>query len=259
MSNLQLIKSKKFNGIKCDFYKNENQEILLTRQQIGEALGYKNPQNAIDVLHSRHKERLDKFSVTVTLTGADEKLYDTTLYTFKGLYEICRYSKQPIANAFIDFAWDVIEEIRKTGSYTLPNKPTNVNVEAILTDPDTIIKLATNWKQEKEKRQQLEQQLQLQEPKVKLANQFLKNPTPMSMNTVAKVLNIPGIGRNKLLKYLRDNHIFTEENTPCQKYINLGYFKVKITPTLAGNKLSGTSNSKGILFLRDFIAKNPIQ
>ena len=34
----------------------------MTRQQIGEALGYDNPMIAIAKIHDRHKDRIDKYS-----------------------------------------------------------------------------------------------------------------------------------------------------------------------------------------------------
>ena len=40
------------------------------------------------------------------------------IYNFKGFLEICRFSNQPKANAVIDFAWNVMDEIRRTGTYT---------------------------------------------------------------------------------------------------------------------------------------------
>lgn len=42
---------------------------------------------------------------------------ETTLYNAKGIYEICRWSRQPKADAFMDWVWDVLESIRTTGSY----------------------------------------------------------------------------------------------------------------------------------------------
>ena len=40
-----------------------------------------------------------------------------TVYSFKGLLEVCRYSNQPKANDVMDFLWNIADEIRKTGSY----------------------------------------------------------------------------------------------------------------------------------------------
>ena len=122
MSNLVLVKSETFGSVQCDFYKGENGEILLTRKQIGEALEYADPQKAIDNLHSKHQERLDRFSVTLKVRGADKKQYPTTLYRTKGVYEICRWSQQPKADLFYDWVYEMLEALR-TGE-TLLIKPT---------------------------------------------------------------------------------------------------------------------------------------
>ena len=44
---LQLIKEGDFLGTKCDFYKDEDNNIYMTREQIGEALQYANPRISI--------------------------------------------------------------------------------------------------------------------------------------------------------------------------------------------------------------------
>ena len=83
---LALVKSENFGGVTCDFYQGMG-EIWMTRRQIGEALEYRDPEDAIRKIHERHKERLDKFSVTDKLSGTDGKLYRTYLYSSKGIYE----------------------------------------------------------------------------------------------------------------------------------------------------------------------------
>jgi len=112
-NKLALIKSENFNGVHCDFYQGGAGEVWLTRRQIGEALGYRTPDDAIYRIHDRHKDRLEQFSVLDTLSGTDGKQYETFLYSWKGLYETCRWSTKPKANQFIDWAWGVIEAIRK--------------------------------------------------------------------------------------------------------------------------------------------------
>lgn len=109
--NLQLVKTENFNNITCDFYSAED-DIWMTRKQIGEALEYSDPQKAIDNLHNRYRDRLDKYSVTLKLGATDNKKYDTTLYSERGVMEICRWSKQPKANAFMDWAWNIIKAYR---------------------------------------------------------------------------------------------------------------------------------------------------
>lgn len=120
MHNLALVKSATFGNVACDFYRDEADDIMLTRQQIGESLEYSNPQKAIDTLHARHADRLDQFSVTLNLRATDGKQYETTVYTARGVMELCRWSQQPKADQFMDWVWDVVESIRKTGAYALP-------------------------------------------------------------------------------------------------------------------------------------------
>jgi len=118
MNNLALVKSENFGAVQCDFYRGKKQ-VWMTRKQIGEALGYSDPQKAIDNLHSKHKERLDKFSVTLKVRGTDGKEYDTCIYSAKGVYEICRWSKQAKANEFFDWVYEILEGIR-SGKIRVP-------------------------------------------------------------------------------------------------------------------------------------------
>ncbi|MCM3701411.1 BRO family protein [Paenibacillus macerans] len=110
--NLRLVKQGEFLGIKCDFWMDKQGEVYMTRKQIGEALQYTNPQKAVDKLHERRKKRLSKFSVTVKLTGADGKDYATNVYSARGVYELIRFSGQPIADDFYDWVYEIIEAIR---------------------------------------------------------------------------------------------------------------------------------------------------
>lgn len=113
MKSLQLIKSEPFFGVQCDFYQDGRQDIVVTREQIGQALGYENPMIAIAKIHDRHKDRLDKFSVLTKLGNAhDGKTYKTYVYSALGVYEICRWSRQARADAFMDWVWDIIDNLR---------------------------------------------------------------------------------------------------------------------------------------------------
>lgn len=119
MDNLQIVKSEAFGEIVCDFYRNGNDDVFMTRSQIGQALEYSDPGDAVRKIHERRKERLDKFSVPVKLSGTDGKFYDTILYNERGIYEICRYSHQPKADSFYDFVYDVMESVRRKGCYII--------------------------------------------------------------------------------------------------------------------------------------------
>lgn len=116
MKNLKLITTEKFGDLDCNFYRNMNDDILLTREQIGTALEYSDPQKALNNIHSRHKERLNELSVVYKVRGTDGKEYNTTLYTQRGVMEICRWSQKPKANMFMDWVWDIVEKYRSEGT-----------------------------------------------------------------------------------------------------------------------------------------------
>lgn len=111
-NNLKLITTEAFGDLSCNFYRNMNDDILLTREQIGQALEYKYPDDALSKIHKRHSNRLDPLSVVVKMASTDGKYYDTTLYTQRGIMEICRWSNKSKADAFMDWVWDIVEKYR---------------------------------------------------------------------------------------------------------------------------------------------------
>lgn len=113
MTNLKLITTETFGDLSCNFYRNMNDDILLTREQIGQALEYSNPSVALSIIHKKHKDRLDSLSVVIKTISTDGKAYDTIYYTERGIMEICRWSRQPKANLFMDWVWDIIEKYRR--------------------------------------------------------------------------------------------------------------------------------------------------
>ena len=125
-SALQILTTRNFNGLSFDCYHEDGQDVgdfWATREQIGQLLGYKNPRKAIKDIHTRNRERLDKFSqivvmATPTKRGAQNEpplgnAQEAIVYNFKGLLEICRYSQQPKANAVIDWLWQISDELRQ--------------------------------------------------------------------------------------------------------------------------------------------------
>ena len=118
MTNLKLITTENFGELQCNFYRNMNDDILLTREQIGTALEYANPSTAIKNLHRKHKDRLDMLSIKIKLGGlqneptskSDEQ--ERVYYTERGIMELCRWSRQPKANLFMDWVWDIVEKYR---------------------------------------------------------------------------------------------------------------------------------------------------
>ena len=204
MNNLVLFTSENFQGIECDFWSNGNNgDVFVTREQIGRALEYASPSNAIRKIHERNFDRIQKFSsiAQVDLTfGGRQEVY---LYNAKGVYEICRWSRQPKADIFMDWVWDLLEGIRKGELELLRN------------------------------------QLKENEPKLLLYDQIINAENYMSMLMVSKALKISG--RNKLFKFLRTEGILMsgkeKHNLPYQPFIDSGFFVVVIKSKIIEGKI----------------------
>ena len=105
---------------------------------------------------------------------------------------------------------DVIPQIRKTGAYHIPQ-----------TYQDALRALAD----EVEQREKLERERQVLLPKAEFFDAVTDSKTAVSIGDAAKVLDA-GIGQNKLFAWLRDRNILRGDNTPYQRYIDNGYFRV---------------------------------
>lgn len=118
MRKLELHHTKRFNGALLEYYLDTEPEhagdFWITREQIGKFLGYTQPDNAIARIHTKHSDRLDNFSERIIITTAEDNRTATkevTAYSFKGLLEICRWSRKPNADVILDCLFGFIEEI----------------------------------------------------------------------------------------------------------------------------------------------------
>lgn len=133
MNKLKLITTETFNNLPCNFYRNMNDDILLTREQIGQALEYSNPVDAIYRIHKRHQDRLDKMSICIS-DGLGHEIY---YYNEKGIMEICRWSNSKQANIFMDWTWDIITKYRHNELNTIPNIQPLIDAITTLTNTVT--------------------------------------------------------------------------------------------------------------------------
>lgn len=144
--NLTLVTQKPFGSLTCNVYQDENNknEFYMTRRQIGEALGYVKADDAIWQIHERNKDRLDSFSETSVLGVAEGNRTvrrEICVYTLRGVMEICRFSRQPNADKFMDFVWDVMESLYHGRSVlATPDQTSAVAMQTIQALVDSTLK-----------------------------------------------------------------------------------------------------------------------
>lgn len=116
---MTVITSKPFGALNVNVYQNDKHQYYMTREQIGTALEYTSPVVAIKKIHDRYADRLDALSsITnlVTEVGNHTQMRQTYVYNLRGVMEICRFSRQPKADAFMDFCWDIMESLMRGDS-----------------------------------------------------------------------------------------------------------------------------------------------
>lgn len=122
---------------------------------------------------------------------------------------------------------EVIPSIRKHGMYAK---------DELLDNPDLLIQVATQLKEEKEKRKLLEAKVELDKPKVVFADSVAVSKTSILVGELAKILKQNGIniGQNRLFEKLRQEGFLikrkgTDYNMPTQKAMDLELFEIKET------------------------------
>lgn len=146
MTTLKLVTTESFGELPCNIYQDINNDIFLTREQIGKALEYSNPDVALSKIHKKHKDRLDQLSVVTKLVSTDGKSYNTILYTERGIMEICRWSRQPKANQFMDWVWNIVEAYRN-GNLNLSSNQSKID-EALTEAISSLTKTINSMQQD---------------------------------------------------------------------------------------------------------------
>lgn len=148
-----------------------------------------------------------------------------------GFYTLVLKSRKPQAKPFQKWVTgEVLPSIRKHGGYLTPQK-----IEEVLTDPDTIIQLATTLKEEQARRKALEAENQVMQPKALFADAVAASHTSILVGELAKLLKQNGveIGQNRLFKWLRENGYLMKTgssyNMPTQRSMEQELFEVKET------------------------------
>ena len=184
--------------------------------------------NVSAMLNSIDEEEKVKVHTTVNNFNGGS---DTWFLTENGLYEVLMQSRKPIAKQFKHEVKKILKSIRKHGAYLTPER-----IDEILSDPDVIIKIATDLKAEREQRKALENKINEDKPKLLFADAVAASKSSILIGELAKIMRQNGveIGEKRLFDWLRTNNYLirrkgTDYNTPTQKSMDLGLFEVKET------------------------------
>lgn len=196
------------------------------------------------------RQRLeDDVCTTYPIQDSLGRTQQATFVTEDGLYDVILDSRKPEAKRFRKWITsEVIPSIRKHGAYMTPD-----TIEQALLNPDTIIKLATSLKEERQqkelerkKRMVAERKVEIQKPKVVFAESCLASQDTVLVKDVAKLASNQGIkiGQNRLYNKLREWGYIQKRNTqPTQRALESGYFEIlqRNIQTPEGSRLTRTT------------------
>ncbi|WP_430816581.1 phage antirepressor [Carboxylicivirga sp. RSCT41] len=236
---------------------NENNEPLFAGIDIAKALGYENPAEAI-AMHCKSGD-IEKHYVP-----HNNGIGGTNLQFIKefAIYRLIMRSKLQEAEKFQDWVCeDVLPSIRKHGAYM-----TSSVIEKALSDPDTLIQLATTLKEERKQKELYRQQAEKQTkaimenaPKVQYYDEVLQSPSTCTTSQVAKELGMTAFALNKLLAVQQIQYKQGGVWLLYAKYQDKGFTKTKTNQYNDHGEIKTTMltvwTEKGRLFIHDIVKK----
>lgn len=188
MKDLQLFN---FNGNQVRTVLIENEPYFVGKD-VADILGYERSDNAI----RNRVDTEDKLTHHISASGQRRNMY---IINESGLYSLILSSKLPAAKEFKRWVTkEVLPSIRKNGAYLTMEK-----AEEILLNPDTIINLAQQVKNERQGRLIAEQRVNELTPKATYYDTVLANEALVSITVIAKDYGMSGTKMNMLLHDLK--------------------------------------------------------
>lgn len=258
MKDLKIFNNREFGEVRTSII---NDEPYFSLNDVCRILEIKNPSDA--------KSRLRKDGVgTTEVIDSMGRTQQANFINESNLYKLVFQSRKPEAERFADWVTsEVLPAIRKHGAYM-----TDGVIERTLTDPDYLIMLATNLKEEKAKRALAEAQNEKNKPKVLFADTVSASSRSCLMGELAKMISQEAIrqgrinekiGQNKLFAWMRNNGYLCKsgerKNQPLQQYVEQGLFEMKkgsYVDSKGANVITTTTKVTGkgqIYFINKFL------
>ena len=207
MNELQIFKNPEFGEIRTA---KQGDEVLFIAVDVCKALDIKNVTQALSRLDGDERSMLN-----IGRQG------DTNAVNEYGLYSLVLSSRKPTAKAFKRWVThEVLPTIRKTGGYLTPEK-----VEEVLSNPDTIIKLATEIKNLRTENAIQKQQIAEFKPVKEYVDTILSSTDTV---TVTQIAADYGLSARALNKILWEEHLIHNVNGQWilyKRWMNKGFTK----------------------------------
>lgn len=221
MTELKIIKQQEVLGKGFTMYGTFEEPLFLAKD-VAEWIDY-DVEQVGKMLKTVDEDEKIQINTRNIITGKGNPL--KWFLTEDGLYEVLMQSRKPIAKAFKKEVKQILKEVRTKGAYL-----TDDMVEEILINPDTIIKLAQQVKEERAKNAELQDVIQEQAPKVEYTDNVLASDGLMTTTEIAKDFGMSGVRLNKILSASKVIYKRGGKWYLYSEYEDMGLTKVYVYP-----------------------------
>ncbi len=256
MDNIQIFENPEFGNVRT--LNGANGEVLFCGADVAKALGYSNTRKALSD-HCK-ADGVTRRYITDSLGREQEAAFISE----GNVYRLIIRSRLPEAEKFERWVFEeVLPSIRKHGAYM-----TDDALHKAITEPDFLIKLATELKEEQEKRKKLETKVEQDKPLVLFADSVQASHTSILIGDLAKILKQNGvdIGQKRLFGWMREQGFLMKggasKNMPSQYSMERGLMEIKeSTVNMPDGSIRVTKTTKvtgkgQIYFVNKFLGEN---
>ena len=236
-NKIEIFKNEQFGEVRTIL---EGEKVLFCAADVAKALGYTNPNKAVND-HCR--------AITKRSTPISGKVQSINFIPEGDVYRLIIRSKLPAAEKFELWVFDeVIPTIRKTGGYM-----TDSLLERIQKEPAVIVEFAQALILERNRVKALECELITAKPKADYYDAFIYPDDCTNIRTTAKELKIP---ERKFVQFLlKEKYLFRSPSgqlLPYNKDSNAGLFIVRdfVTFCYTGSQTYFTPKGKEVIRMK---------
>ena len=222
MNELTVIQQQEILGKPFTVYGDFENPLFLARE-VAEWIEHSNVSMMLQSIDDDEKE--------LHQIGTLNNAYSAWFLTEDGVYEVLMQSRKPIAKQFKKEVKAVLKSIRKHGAYMTPE-----TLEQVLLNPDTMIKLCMQLKEEQNKNGELQLKNaeltvnnQIMKPKADYFDELVDRNLLTNFRETAKQLQVK---EKAFIKFLLDKkYIYKDKRGKIMPYAdkNKGLFEVKET------------------------------